>query len=61
MKSPQYMNLHTRLCLRTVLEYLSEDHEEREHWEASGRPASHIYIDVLALEKWLALAYPNHH
>ena len=40
-----------RRSLEELIDYLSED--ERKDWEASGRPAAHIFNDVKRVSDWL--------
>lgn len=44
------MDETTRNCLREVIEYSIED--ERNHWEADGKPDMHIYHCLKVLEDW---------
>ena len=45
------MDDETTRCLAEVLYYFIED--ERKHWEASGKPDTHIYLCLKRLDEWL--------
>ena len=49
------MKFDTIEALRNILEYLKE--AEGKHWEESWKPEGHIYLDILAVERWLDGSY----
>lgn len=44
------MGKETQKALGRLIEYLHDD--ERKHWEEAGKPAKHIFLDLVEVMAW---------